>query len=279
MSEPVGNGVAYGDDEDEDDDDIGSDDTNYFQMPGKPGPNKDYSSNALYQIGQVVTLSWVKNFSTGTLTFNQDNRTGDQTSGPSRNILENTSISEYEWIVSYMGLGPTAQNVYYLSFNGGGQAFGSHYFNITGHENDAPVSTASPTPASTTSITSTGSSSTLSFVLPTDRESSSATPLAAGEIAGIAVGVTLGVIIVAGVLGFFGWRFRKRRAVQESLAYDVFSPPYRQDFNSVRRAQQSSSILVAEMEGSQRSMPVAVAEMDQQSSRNVPHFWRYEMPS
>ncbi|KAI0539194.1 hypothetical protein GGR58DRAFT_259086 [Xylaria digitata] len=273
MSDSPNNSEAY--DDDEADSDI-DDDTNYFQTPGKPGLNKYYSSNTLYQIGKVVTLSWVKNFSNGTLTLIQDSWSGDQAGGLSRNILENTDISEYAWVVSYMGLDPTVQNVYYLNFNGDGQGFGSHYFNITGRENDFSVSTPSPSPTST----STGSSSTLSFVLPTDTaSSSSAAPLSAGEIAGIAVGVTLGTIVVAGVLGFFGWRFRKGRVVQESLAYDIFQPPYHHDFNPVRRPQQSSSILVAEMEGSHQPMSVPVAEMDQQSSRNHAPFWRYEMPS
>ncbi|KAI8949215.1 hypothetical protein F4801DRAFT_409192 [Xylaria longipes] len=101
-------------------------DTGYFITPPTPGPNKDYNDNSVYEIGQAVTLSWVDGFSSGTLALVQDNKPGDQTGGPSRNIIENTDISDYDWVVSYFGLDPRVNNVFYLSFNDGTQGFLSH---------------------------------------------------------------------------------------------------------------------------------------------------------
>ncbi|GAW22027.1 hypothetical protein ANO14919_115620 [Xylariales sp. No.14919] len=212
-----------------------SEDTHYFITPPTPGPNKDYSNNIVYEIGQVVTLSWAKDFSSGTLTLTQDNWSGNLTGGPSRNIIENADISEYDWVVSYMGFDPNIQNVFYLGFSGGGRAFGSHYFNITGDEKSISVATPLPTVTSilvstvTTTLSvsrSTPPSTTLAFVLPTNTGSTSATSLSTGGIAGVAVGVTLGTIVVAGVLGCFGWKLRKGRVTPENPVYDISQRSY-----------------------------------------------------
>ncbi|KAI0914580.1 hypothetical protein F4823DRAFT_290056 [Ustulina deusta] len=245
----------------------------YFVTPPTPGPNKDYSINSVYEIGQIVALSWVKDFPSGTLSLTQDNNLGDQTGGPTRNIIQNTDLSQYDWVVSYMGLDPGVQNVFSLGFGDGTQGFGSHYFNITGDEEGVPASTPFPT-STVTSVTTMTTTSTFSrpaslntttpaFTFPTSTGSPSAASLTAGGIAGIAVGVTLGAILVAGALGFFGWNLRNRRAAPGKPTYGASHYAYPQTLIAVEQPREPMSVPVAELEGSPKSL----------------HIWRHEMPA
>ncbi|KAI1734953.1 hypothetical protein F4680DRAFT_316744 [Xylaria scruposa] len=229
-----------------------------FIAPPTPGPNKDYSANNVYKVGETVTLSWVKSFSRGTLTLSQDNKPGDQTGGPSRNIIENVDVVEYEWAVSYFGLDPKVNNVFYLGFGDGSQGFSSHYFNITSDANSDSTSispsvfttTATSIFTSSLSTTTTGTSTS---TLTTDTKSPSNESLTAGGIAGITVGVTLGTILVAAGLGFLVWHMRNKRKTVVNSAYDASQYPYPQAFIPVEQPQQLMSTPIVEMEGIQGS--------------------------
>ncbi|KAI1422360.1 hypothetical protein F5Y12DRAFT_717470 [Xylaria sp. FL1777] len=244
-------------------------DDDHFIIPPTPGLNKDYSNNNVYEIGETVTLSWVKSFPTGTLTLIQDNKPGDETGGPSRNIKENWDSSYLEWTIHYLGLDPNVNNVFYLGYgDGSGHSFTSHYFNITddsdGESDDnSSLSTFSATTLVSTTIAtsmfssavsppSTTSSTTSTSTLPTDTGSPSTESLSAGGIAGIAVGVTLGTILVAACSGFLGWRIRNKRRAPVNPIYHASQYPYPQVFIPVEQSQQLMSTPVAEMEGFQK---------------------------
>ncbi|KAI8624454.1 hypothetical protein F5Y19DRAFT_491000 [Xylariaceae sp. FL1651] len=140
-----------------------SESSNYFMVPPVPRPGKDYRQNLSY------------------------NKLGDQTGGPSVNIVEGTTIYEYNWVVSYIGLDPRIQNGFYLTFGDSSQGFGSHYFNTTGGDDGASESTTSSSSTITSAPTSTSMSTSTSFsstsatiastsTLPTNTVSQSATP-------------------------------------------------------------------------------------------------------
>ncbi|KAI3326261.1 hypothetical protein HD806DRAFT_441623 [Xylariaceae sp. AK1471] len=264
-----------------------NEDTNYFVTPPEPGNTKDYRDNRVYNIGDVVTLSWVKSFSSGTLTLTRDNQPGDLTGGPSKNIIEGTTSDKYEWAVSYMGLDSRIQNVFYLSLGGDNEAFNSHYFNITGDEDGLPGSTSSssfPTSTymsstSTPMTISTSSSSSSSIITSTSTLSSStelpsatlatvANSVSAGEIAGIVVGGTLGTILVVGALGFLVWKMRMRKKTAAKHADESVSQySHSHGFSTPSQPQQLVPIPFAELEG--RQTP----------GGHRPHFWRHEMAS
>ncbi|KAJ8132471.1 hypothetical protein O1611_g1149 [Lasiodiplodia mahajangana] len=241
-------------------------DDDHFITPPTPGPPKDYSENDVYERGETVTLSWVKSFPTGTLTLTQDNKPGDPTGGP-----KNMDFSEYEWIVDYYALDPSVNNVFYFGFGGSGQAFTSHYFNITDNANSGPADDPGPSTSSTSTTTTTlGSTTTTASMfsstvspssaisttstspLPTDTGSPTTESLSAGGITGIAVGVTLGTILVVAGLGFLVWRTRNKRRAPVNPTHDASQYPYPQVLMPVGQPQQLMPTPVVEMEGVQK---------------------------
>ena len=109
----------------------------------------------------------------------------------------------YTWVVSYEGLDPSFNNVYYLQLQNGDNTATSHYFNISAAE------TTSDPPATTTSsmTTSTANPSLIS------QATATATPtvirdtgggLSADETAGIAVGAVAIMLILVGGYGDLG---------------------------------------------------------------------------
>jgi hypothetical protein len=119
-----------------------------------------------------------------------------------------------DWEVTYGGLNPSFNNVYYLFIgNAGDDGAISHYFNISGAPLSASSSvTSTPTP----SISSTSTlSTTVTTTSPpaTVTVTSKGSSLSSGDIAGVVVGCVVGVALVLGTLWWF-WRARKQRTKQ-----------------------------------------------------------------
>ncbi|KAJ3575033.1 hypothetical protein NPX13_g4168 [Xylaria arbuscula] len=239
----------------------------HFITPPTPDSNKDYSDNNVYEIGETFTVSWVKSFPTRTLALIQDNKPRDRTGGP-----KNEDFGKYEWIVNYSGLDPNVNNVFYFGFgDGSSQGFSSHYFNITDNEDDdtdspddtgtgpneetptpAPTTTSASMFSSTVSPRSTTSPTTSTSLLPTNTGSPNTESLSAGEIVGIFVGVTLGTILGAAILGFLVWCIRNKRKAPVNAVYDASQYVQPQVFVLVEQPQQLMSTPIAEMEGAQK---------------------------
>lgn len=56
--------------------------SNTFLSEWSPGPNKDYSDNISYQVGETVRLPWELSISNGTLYLWQDNFPDSAQGGP-----------------------------------------------------------------------------------------------------------------------------------------------------------------------------------------------------
>lgn len=61
--------------------------TNQFQTPPAEGPNKVYSDNPSYEVGDSIQLAWTMNFTGAKLTIEQDNHPGDMEGGATAVIL------------------------------------------------------------------------------------------------------------------------------------------------------------------------------------------------
>ncbi|KAI1334416.1 hypothetical protein F5Y15DRAFT_289171 [Xylariaceae sp. FL0016] len=169
------------------------------------GGPKDYSDNQNYNIGTIIQFGWAPSVVNGSLSLCQDNYLGYARGGPcSAPFKDPLDGSFYTWKVSYVGLDPDYNNVYFFSLDEGPDGDGSflsQWFNISGSE----------TTASTTSSLST--SSTSSPAQSSNAQASSTQPLAAptvtitnsagiqgGTLAGIVVGITAGLGLLFGGL-------------------------------------------------------------------------------
>ncbi|KAK6085132.1 hypothetical protein SCUP515_00950 [Seiridium cupressi] len=193
---------------------------NSFQPPWTPGTTKDYSDNKNYNIGEEVQMSWTSSVSNASMTLCQDNFPGDGRGGPCMVGRTNMSGSGWDWTVSYGGLDPDYHNVCYLSLDDvDDSAFTSHYFNIS----DAPATTSSSSISSTASSTSTSTpqtsaSASTTAAGPTTTVTQVATGggnIGAGTVAGIAVGVVAGFLLLLGAL-WWAWNTKKRRSATTS---------------------------------------------------------------
>jgi hypothetical protein len=126
-------------------------------------------------------------------------------------MIDNLDGKILDWEVTYGGLNPSFNNVYYLFIgNAGDDGAISHYFNISGAPLSASSSvTSTPTP----SISSTSTlSTTVTTTSPpaTVTVTSKGSSLSSGDIAGVVVGCVVGVALVLGTL-WWSWRARKQR--------------------------------------------------------------------
>ena len=129
--------------------------------------------------------------------------------------------------MSYEGIDPAYNNVFYFTVMpaDGADGFTGHYFNIsdasaaTKSSATTAISTGSNAPASSGIMTSQPSSSSTGTVTPVTVATSSATvtiaastsgEMPAGKIAGIAVSVGFGSLLLAGGT-WWAWKIKKRR--------------------------------------------------------------------
>ncbi|CAI0653145.1 unnamed protein product, partial [Colletotrichum noveboracense] len=196
-----------------------------FRRPPGPGPTNDYSDNPIYTLGQKVTFMWESDPLSDIWIWNNkaDSTTGDRSSA---RILQNYSSLDYTWEVSYDGFPDDADlslPVFYLALYSSGSGAitaTSHYFNITEASTAATTSTAASSPTSSSQSQASATSSS-----PAATETSSQS-LGTGAVAGIAVGASLGTILVVSVIGWFVWRaLRKRKLGQPDKGGETFDSP------------------------------------------------------
>ncbi|KAK2728239.1 hypothetical protein CKAH01_11134 [Colletotrichum kahawae] len=197
-----------------------------FRRPPGPGPTNDYSDNPIYTLGQNVTFVWESDDLNDIWIWNNkaDSTTGDRSS---LRILQNYNSLDYTWEVSYDGF-PEGTDlslpVFYLalySSGSGAVTATSHYFNIT-EAATTTAATSSPTSSSQSQASPTSSS-------PAATETSAqqtSESLGTGAVAGIAVGASVGTILLVSVIGWFVWRaLRKRKLGQREKGGEPFDSP------------------------------------------------------
>jgi len=176
------------------------------------GPNKDYSANPSCSIGQTISFTRDVGPEDAELSLWQDTNLSEPRAGGMTVIEESMSVEKYTWTVSYGDSDPNYNNVYYLRLRKGDVETRSHYFNITEPSEESPTTTASST--KTSAPTSSAEPQTTTETVTSDDGGG----LSTGAIAGIAVGVVAGVLILAGGLGWMWWARKKRNQEEKKLA-------------------------------------------------------------
>ncbi|KAF5683069.1 hypothetical protein FDENT_7411 [Fusarium denticulatum] len=186
-----------------------------FLRPWNQGPNKDYSENQQFTIGSNIILSWSIDFEDPDLQLWQDNLPGDAQGGPSTLIKESLNVSVYDWVVSYEGLDPSRNPVFYFQLQNGDRTAVSHYFNISDRATDDPDqldrTSSVPVYSTTGPPLSSTQTRTVSEATATQEIQAAATDLSAGGIAGIVLGA-LGVAMI--FIGGLWWCWRRKSEVQ-----------------------------------------------------------------
>ncbi|KAF5709801.1 hypothetical protein FGLOB1_5787 [Fusarium globosum] len=186
-----------------------------FLQPWNPGPNKDYSENQQYTIGSNIILSWSIDFEDPDLQLWQDNLPGDAQGGPWTYIKKSLNVSVYDWVVSYKGLNPSRNPVFYFQLQNGDSTAVSHYFNISDRVADDPDQLDRTSSSLVYSTTEPPFSSTQSRSVPeatdTQEIQTTASHLPGGSIAGIVLGA-LAVAVM--LLGGLWWYWRQKSEVQ-----------------------------------------------------------------
>ncbi|KAK2606566.1 hypothetical protein N8I77_005307 [Diaporthe amygdali] len=230
----------------------------YFVNPPQFGITGDFSSNAVYTVGQNLRVQWSDapdNTGISVLLYQLN---GTQYMLPGQYLFQNVvNTTVYDWTVAVSDNLPATlaeSNLFYLSVFQEGKTSSdsnSHYFNITEAKSTSTSSStttssasttlststqmaSSVTPASTTS-TSTASASTSS------QPSSSDTNLSTGAKIGIGVGIPAAAIIGIGA----GWFFFGRRRRQQTNAPGAGADPRYSD-PSMGPNQQAGSRAVSE---------------------------------
>ncbi|KAF5531588.1 hypothetical protein FMEXI_12893 [Fusarium mexicanum] len=182
-----------------------------FLRPWNQGPNKDYSKNQQYTIGSNIILSWSIDFDGPDLQLWQDNLPGDDQGGPWTLIEESLNVSVYDWVVSYEGLDPSRNPVFYFQLQNGDSTAISHYFNISDRAADDPDrlhrTSSVPIYSTTKPLSSSTQSRTALEATATQEVQAAASGLSAGSIAGIVLGA-LGVAIL--FIGGLWWCWRRK---------------------------------------------------------------------
>ncbi|UQC84407.1 uncharacterized protein CLUP02_09904, partial [Colletotrichum lupini] len=191
---------------------------NRFRRPPGPGPAGDFRDNPVYTLGDNIDLQWEMDLKNIDLILWQQQPTGN-VKGPYAKLASNSTVKSLVWTVSYAGfpstMNPDLSQVYFLQLFKTGQSGSSatsHYFNIT--EPDSTSTSTSSATATTTALalasatpTSTPDSSPAqSPTAPADEDQLSST-----AVAGIAVGATLGALILLVLLAGLVRRYVKRR--------------------------------------------------------------------
>ncbi|KAL9014150.1 MAG: hypothetical protein Q9173_001206 [Seirophora scorigena] len=226
-----------------------------FLQPFTSGSTKDYSDNINYAVGVSILTEWVADFTNATISLNQDNKPGDAQGGPSVLLEEGYDQKTWPWTISYAGMDPAYNNVFYFSVSqaDGSYSFFSHYFNIS--ERSSTTTTSSATAARSTasraslSMTSASTMPTSSELTPSPATVTVAPPSDGGTairtIAGMVVGMIVGSLLSVGG-AWWAWKVKKRRDPPASSAqppsnvapgqpYSDWEPlkPYEADGNQV----------------------------------------------
>ncbi|GKT66409.1 hypothetical protein ColTof4_03901 [Colletotrichum tofieldiae] len=200
---------------------------NRFRRPPGPGPAGDFRDNPSYALGSQLDLQWETDFESIDLLIWQE---ADYSPEPTyATIVSKTRSLGMLWTVSYNGFpshhDPTKSPVYFIQMFKSGESVGnitSHYFNIT----ESAATSTSPTDgaASTASSSPSWSATTGSPSSSAHAESSDGS-VSRGAVAGIAVGVALGALLIAGLAGWIFWRrWQKNNAGGSRGAHEIVAP-------------------------------------------------------
>ncbi|KAL8880025.1 MAG: hypothetical protein Q9192_008107, partial [Flavoplaca navasiana] len=190
-----------------------------FLQPWTAGRNKDYSDNLNHAVGTRITFRWFADFSKASIDLVQDNRP------------ESYNETTWNWEVSYAGLDPTFNNVFYLSVgpeDGNSDSFTSHYFNISA-ESTTSSATAAAASSSLVSSASPGSTplqsppppSATVTVTPATTDNKGTRP---GTIAGAAIGAAVGTFLLAGG-AWWAWKSKKKPSSESMVGAQQQVPP------------------------------------------------------
>ncbi|KAK6218338.1 hypothetical protein QIS74_06218 [Colletotrichum tabaci] len=212
---------------------------NRFRRPPGPGPTGDYRDNPVYSLGDEIDLQWETSFKAVDVVLWQQQPKGNTKPAFSK-LAVNSKAKSLVWTVGYAGFpsnhNPELSPVYFVQLLKTGETTGnvtSHYFNITKPASTTSFSSSSVSrtlslqPSSTPSTPATTTPATLALgpAITTSSPSSpsattTATPasedrLSSGTVAGIAVGATLGAILV---LVLAAWVVVRRRVLRRKMA-------------------------------------------------------------
>ncbi|KAF7563902.1 hypothetical protein G7046_g219 [Stylonectria norvegica] len=210
-----------------------------FIEPPAVGPAEDYHDNPTYSIGSIIDFQWDTDEEGLDLLLWQDFPTASDNSSYYVQLLNDSTSTTLNWNASYDGFSTdfsaTQFGVFYLSLSQPGSDGTpitlSHYFNISAPDSsdeDVTSTTASlsaaPAPTNTVSITITLYASSTATGSSRSDTTDGDPGLSTGATAGIAVGATIGGIILLAGLGFLAWK-RFRKAAEESKEEEQPSSP------------------------------------------------------
>ncbi|KAL8804697.1 MAG: hypothetical protein Q9182_002389 [Xanthomendoza sp. 2 TL-2023] len=182
---------------------------------------KDYSDNINYVVGTQVITQWTADFSNASIDLVQDNHPGSY------------NKTTWSWKVTYAGLDPTFNNIFYLSVISadGSESFTSHYFNISRAESKSlatavatsSVSLPSTTPGSQAPPTSQSPPPPPATITVTPPKDGGSTP--PSTIAGVVVGTVVGTLFLAGAAWWAWTKSKKKRDDEKMPSVQQPAPP------------------------------------------------------
>ncbi|KXH28540.1 hypothetical protein CSAL01_12551 [Colletotrichum salicis] len=196
---------------------------NRFRRPSGPGPAGDFRDNPVYTLGDNIDLQWEMDLKNIDLILWQQQPTGN-IKGPYAKLASNSTAKSLVWTVGYAGfpstMNPDLSQVYFLQFFKTGQSGSSatsHYFNITEPDitSTSTTSSTTTTPSATTAALSLASASATATPDSSPAQSTTTSTdedqLSSTAVAGIAVGATLGALLLLALLAGLVRRCIKRR--------------------------------------------------------------------
>ncbi|KAJ4260448.1 hypothetical protein NW762_007188 [Fusarium torreyae] len=190
-----------------------------FITPGGSGTT-DWKNNPSYDVDESMNVEWETDLDMTNLILWQDYPAAGGGTQYFMQFKENTTSTSFIWQVSFNGFSTRVKDdedaVFHFSLFQSGTnnvVANSQNFNVTIPKDDTTTTSAasttvepSPTPTRGASETTTDASAETTDAGSGSDDSS----LSTGAVAGIAVGATLGGILVLGGLGFLLWKhFRK----------------------------------------------------------------------
>ncbi|KAK2595656.1 hypothetical protein QQS21_006629 [Conoideocrella luteorostrata] len=197
-----------------------------FILPPPPGPPGNYQDNPTHKEGQKLEVQWTSNLSYMNLILWQEYPVPPDTTGREyyQTLADRTRSTSLIWTVN---LAPSFSKkvakdedaIFYLGLydpdTPDKRVAACHYFNVT-IDNAAVTTSVTSETTSTPSATAVSSSSAVSTTASTSTSTSmpvteSGAGLSNGAVAGIAVGATVGGLLLLGALGFLAWRHLRSR--------------------------------------------------------------------
>ncbi|EFY95532.1 hypothetical protein X797_008203 [Metarhizium robertsii] len=229
--------------------------TNFTQPPAN-GPNANYQDNPVYQQGQKIDVQWKSDLDTMDLfvfqqypaagkgvqflkklrgrsrchkpaPFPLSTRPSSRTNRTPWRHIEGTRSTSLIWTVSLDGLSrnvPRGENaiLYFavLRARSPDRDGTSHYFNVS-----VPDAASTTAPATQTSDVPTMSTTTSAATDVPASSGESSPGLSRGGVAGVAVGSTVGGLLLLGGMGLLAWRKMRRGRPAEDAAVSDAKPP------------------------------------------------------